>query len=114
CLFIYYAFTPHYTKEECKQIKSNLNQLRIGMTKIEVISLIRKESKDKVYPYSGLFPEHKTQWEILMLCVDSDSCIYVKTLEREQCREWHMIAFDAQTGKVVKIFSDDPERIGFI
>ncbi|AFZ34588.1 hypothetical protein Sta7437_1008 [Stanieria cyanosphaera PCC 7437] len=48
-----------------------------------------------------------------MLCSDLNSCIFVKSLGRVQCYEWQMIAFNTETGKVVKVFSDDPERIGF-
>ena len=113
CTFINHTFTPNYTKEECQQIEANLDKLKIGMDKTEVISLIGKESRDKVYPYSELFPEHKNQWEIWLLCVDSDSCVFQQSLEREQCYEWHMIAFDVETGKLVKVFSYDPEMAGF-
>ena len=92
--------TPNYTEEQCKQIKSNFDRLKIGITKTEVISLIGKESREKIYPYSGLFPEHKSQWEIWLLC-------------KEKPYQWQMVAFDMKTGKLVKVFSDELERIGF-
>lgn len=113
CTFINHTFTANYTKQECQQIEANIDKLKIGMNKTKVISLIGKESRDKVYPNLGLFPEHKSQWEIWLLCVDSNSCVFQQSLGREQCYKWHMIAFDVETGKLVKVFSDNPERIGF-
>ena len=113
CTFIHHTFAPNYTKEECQKIEANLDKLEIGMDKTEVISLIGKESQDKVYPYSGLFPEHKNQWEIWLLCVDSDSCIFQQSLGREQCYKWYMVAFDLETDKLIKVFSDNPERVRF-
>ena len=112
CTFFSYTFAPNYTKEQCKKMESNFDKLKIGMTKPDVISLIGKESKDKVYPYSGLFPEHQNQWEIWLLCVDSDSCV-IQVSGKKQCYKWHMIAFDIKTDTLLKVFSDNPERIGF-
>ena len=44
CSFIGNVFRLGYTEEQCKQINANFNQLKIGMTKNEVIKLIEKES----------------------------------------------------------------------
>ena len=62
CTFVNQTYTPNYTKKQCEQMESNFNQLKIGMNKNEVISWIGKESRYKVYPYSGLFPEQQNQW----------------------------------------------------
>ena len=113
CTFINHTFTPNYTEKQCEQIESNFDQLKNGMDKTEVISLIGKESRYKVYRYPGFFLEQKNEWEIWILCVDSESCIFQQSLGREQCYKWHMIAFDVKTGKLVKVFSDNPERVGF-
>jgi len=114
CLVTYSFFQPDYSQKECEAIRANYENIKVGMNKEEVLSFIGSEPSSKVYPYSKVaFPEQETQWEIWMLCADLNSCIYVESLGREQCYEWQMIAFDFQTGKVVKIFSDDPERIGF-
>ena len=113
CSFIGNVFRLGYTEEQCKQIKANFNQLKIGMTKNQVVSLIGEKSNYIVYRYPGFFPEQKTEWEIWLLCVDSKSCIFQESLGREQCYKWHMIAFDVKTGKLMKVFSDNPERIGF-
>lgn len=109
---IYNFFAPDFTKKECEYIRKKLPKIQRGMTKEKVFTLINTEIKSKVYPHSGLFPEHKTQWEIWILCVDLDSCITANSGSK-QCYKWHMIAFDVETNKVVKVFSDDPERIGF-
>ena len=106
-----HIFTPEYTKEQCDVVSKNFYKLKIGMTKEEVIPLIGGERKSTVYRNIGLFPEQKTQWEIWPLCYDPESC--KNNSEKKQCYEWQMIAFDTQTGKVVKIFSGDPELIGF-
>lgn len=94
-------------------MRKNFERIKIGMNKQEILLVINSEPKSKVYLYPGFFPKQKTEWEIWMLCADLDSCIFVQSLGRKQCYEWHMIAFDTQTGKVIKIFSDNPERIGF-
>jgi hypothetical protein len=101
CLFVYKFFAPDFSEKQCKIIKENYKKLRIGMNKEEVLVLIGKEPRYQIYPYSRVvFPEQRTQWEIWMLC-------------KEKPYKWQMIAFDTETEKVVKIFSDDPERVGF-
>lgn len=103
CSFISNVFRLGYTEEQCKQINTNLNQLKIGMTKNEVIKLIGEESNYIIYPnpgYSKAFPEQKNQWEIWLLCQKSPY-------------QWQMIAFDVKTDRLIKVFSDDPDKIGF-
>ena len=109
----YLSFTSNYTKKECQQIEANLDRLKIGMERTEVISLIGKESRYKLYSNSGLFPEHNTQWEVWLLCKDPKSCMFVQHLERRRCYESYMIAFDVKTDKLIKVFSYDPEMAGF-
>lgn len=113
CNFIGNVLRTGYTNEQCNQIAANFDKLKIGMAKNEVINLIGEESNNIIYRSPGLFPEQKTEWEIWMLCVDSKSCIFQQSLGREQCYRWHMIAFDTKNNKLIKVFSDDPERIGF-
>ena len=113
CRFPTLTFTPGYTEKECQQIEANLDKLEIGMTRTEVISLIAEKSGDIIHLNPGLFPEQKTIWEIWRLCVDRKSCIFEESLGREVCYEWYMIAFDLETGKLIKVFSDDPERVRF-
>jgi hypothetical protein len=92
---------PDFSKKRCELVQENYKKIQIEMNKEEVLLLIGKEPRYKVYPYAGVvFPYQKTQWEIWMLC-------------KEKPYKWQMIAFDIETEKVVKIFSDDPERVGF-
>ena len=114
CLITYSFFRPDFSKKQCEAIRENYGKIRIGMNREEVISLLNSIVRSKVYPYSGvIFPEQQTQWEVWLLCKDLNSCIMTAS-GKEQCYEWLMVAFDIKTGKVVKIFSDDPERIGFV
>ena len=112
-IIIYNFLTPVYSEQDCEVIRQNYEKLKLGMNKEEVLLLIKKEPDYKVYRYSDFFPEQETEWEIWLLCKDFNSCI-IDSLGQEQCYEWQMIAFDTETGKVVKIFSDDPERVGFV
>jgi murein tripeptide amidase MpaA len=103
CIFIGNAFRTGYTEKQCNQIAANFDKLKIGINKSEVINLIGEESDNKIYPnpgYSKALPEQKTQWKIWLLC-------------QEQPYQWQMIAFDIHTQKLVKVFSDDPDTIGF-
>lgn len=101
CLVFYYVITPDFSEKQCELVRKNYKKIRIGMNKEEVLLLIGKEPRYKVYPYAEVvFPYQKTQWEIWLLC-------------KEKPYKWQMIAFDTETRKVVKIFSDSPERIGF-
>jgi hypothetical protein len=101
CLFVYKFFAPEFSEKQCETVRENYKKIRIGMNKEEVLLLIGKEPRYKVYPYAGVvFPYQKTQWEIWLLC-------------KEKPYKWQMIAFDTETGKAVKLFSDSPERIGF-
>ena len=113
-LIIYSFLSPNFSKKECEAIRENFGKIKIGMSKKEVLLVIKKEPDYKLNHAPGLFPEQKTEWEIWMLCADLNSCIFVESLGREQCYEWHMIAFNSQTGKVIKFFSDDPDKVGFI
>ena len=113
CRFPKLTFTPGYTEKECQQIEANLDKFKIGMDRIEVISLIGKESGDIIHLNPGMFPEQKTKWEVWRLCVDPKSCMFVESLGKEWCHESYMVAFDLETGKLIKVFSDDPEMTGF-
>jgi hypothetical protein len=112
-LFAYKFFAPDFNEKQRETIREKYKKIRIGMNKEEVLLLIGKEPRYQISRYPGIFPEQKTVWEFWMLCADLNSCILVESLGRVQCYEWQMIAFDTETGKVVKIFSDDLERIGF-
>lgn len=112
-LAIYKYTKPDFSENQCEVIRQNFYQIELGMSKGEVLSIINKEPSNKVYRSPGFFPEQNTEWEFWMLCADLSSCI-VTSSGKEQCYEWHMLAFDTQTQKVVKIFSDNPERIGFV
>jgi hypothetical protein len=92
--------SPGFSEKQCEVIKGNYKKLRIGMNKQEVLLLIGKEPGYQLTRYPGFFPEQNTVWEFWMLC-------------KEKPYKWQMIAFDTETGKVVKNFSDDPERVGF-
>lgn len=100
CLVIYIIFIPGFSEKQCEIIRENYKKIRIGMNKEEVLLQIGKEPHYKVSRDPGFFLEQKTVWEFWMLC-------------KEKPYKWQMIAFDTETGKVVKIFSDSPERIGF-
>jgi hypothetical protein len=100
CTLINNMSRPGYTERQCKQIAVNYDQLKIGMTKIAVINLIGETSDNIIFPYSGVFPEQKNQWEIWLLCKENPDL-------------WQMIAFDMKTNKLIKVFSDDPDRVGF-
>ena len=99
-LIIYSFLSPNFTKKECEVIRKNFGKLKIGMSKEEVLLLIGKESDYKIYRYPRIFPEQKTVWEFWLLC-------------KEKPYKWQMIAFDSETEKVVKVFYDELERIGF-
>lgn len=112
-LLVIYKFTePNLSTKECEVIRQNFDKIKLGMSNEEVLLLIYSEPESKIYPYSEVFPEQKIQWEIWLLCADLNSCI-VTDSGRKQCYEWQMVAFDSQTGKVVKVFYDNPERVGF-
>jgi len=113
CIISYNFFRPDFSKNQCEAIRENFGKIKTGMDKEEVESLLSAKVRSKIYPYTAVFPEQQAQWEIWMLCADLNSCIFVASLGREQCYKWHMIAFDTQTGKVVKVFSDSPDRVGF-
>lgn len=109
---IYEFLTPKINNDKCEAIRERYEKIKIGMSKDEVISLINTEPNGKVYRHSGFFSEQKSEWEIWILCADLNSCITIKT-GKKQCYKWQMLAFDTTTQKVIKIFSDDPEKIGF-
>lgn len=111
-LFIYSYVKPDYSKKECEVVRQNFDEIKPGMSKEEVLLLINSEPRSKIFPYSGVFPEQKTQWEIWLLCADLDSCI-VADSDIKTCYEWQMIAFDSKTEKVIKAFYDSPDRVGF-
>jgi hypothetical protein len=113
CLVLYYVITPDFSKKQCEIVRENYKKIRIGMKKEEILLLIGKEPRYQISRYPGIFPEQKTVWEFWMLCSDFNSCIFDQSVKRVVCHKWQMIAFDAETGKVVKIFSDDLEKIGF-
>ena len=114
CLITYSFFRPDFNKKQCEAIRENYGKITIGMNREEVTLLLNSRVRNRVYPYSGvIFPEQWAQWEVWLLCKDLNSCIKAVS-GKEQCYEWLMVAFDIKTGKVVKIFSDDPERIGFV
>jgi hypothetical protein len=98
----YIIFRLHdFSEKRCEIVRENYKKIQIGMNKEEVLFLIEKKPLFRVYRNSGtIFPEQKKQWEIWRLC-------------KEKPYKWQMIAFDTETEKVVKIFSDDPERVGF-
>lgn len=111
----YSFFRPDFSKKQCDTIRANFGKIKTGMNKKEVESFLSSKARTKIYPNAGvIFPEQKDQWEIWLLCQDLNSCIFVTSLDREHCYEWHMIAFDVETETVVKVFSDDPDRVGFI
>ena len=110
---IYFVSAPDYTEEECKHIEANFDKLKIGMNKTEVISLIGRESLDKVLLDPEFFPEQKTMWEVWRLCIDPKSCTFVESLGREQCSQWYMIAFNFETNKLIKVFSEEAEKVLF-
>lgn len=99
-LVIYKSIEPDYSQKECDIIKKNFDQIELGMSKKEVLSIINKEPDYKISRYPGLFLEQKTVWEFWLLC-------------KEKPYQWQMIAFDSETEKVVKVFYDELERIGF-
>lgn len=113
-LALYAFLKPDFSKAECEAIRKNLNKIQLGMSKEEVLLILKQDEIESiVYPTSLLFPEQKSQWEFWLLCADLNSCI-VEDSGKEQCYEWHMLAFDSKTEKVIKVFSDSPERIGFV
>jgi hypothetical protein len=112
CAFIKEQITLEFTTEQCSVVKSNFDKLKIGMNKNDVIPLIGGKRVKYVLLNPKHFSEQKNVWEIWPLCYDSKSCINSNS-ESLKCYEWQMIAFDTVTGKVVKIFSADPEITGF-
>lgn len=111
---VFYEFTkPDYSKNECEVIRKNFDKIKLGMSKEAVLLLINTEPSSKIHRYPGFFLEQNTDWEIWMLCANLNSCV-VTNLGNKQCYEWQMVAFDSQTERVVKVFSDNPERVGFV
>ena len=114
CLISYSFFRPDFNKKQCEVIRENFGKIKIGMNREEVLSLLDARVRTKIYPYAGVIsPEQKTQWEIWLLCKDVNSCV-VTNSGSKNCSKWLMVAFDFETGKVVKIFSDTPDNIGFV
>ena len=111
-LVVYKYTEPDFSNNECETIRENYEQIKPGMSKEEVLLLIDSEPRNKIYPYSGVFPEQKTQWEIWLLCAELGSCI-VADSGIEKCYKWQMVAFDSKTEKVIKAFHDSPDRVGF-
>jgi hypothetical protein len=113
CLAIYYFIKPDFNDKQCETVRENYKKIQIGMNKDEVLLLIGKEPRYQISRYPGIFPEQKTVWEFWMLCSELNSCIFDQSVGRVVCHKWQMIAFDNETEKLVKIFSDDLEKIGF-
>ena len=112
CAFIKYQITPEYTNKQCSIVRKNFYKLKIGMNKSDVIPLIGGKRIKDILLNPNYFPEQKNVWEIWPLCYEPKSCIKNNS-NQKKCYEWQMIAFDSATGKVIKIFSDNPEMIGF-
>jgi len=102
------ATRPAFTDKQCEVVRENFEKLKIGMTKDEIFPLIGGKRPRKIIRNPGQFSEQKTKWEIYPLCYDLESCI-IKKSEKKVCYEWQMIAFDTETNKVIKIFSEEPD-----
>ena len=113
-LIIYSFLSPDFSKKECEAIRANFGKIKIGMSKEEILMLIKKEPDYQTSRYPGVFREQKTVWEFWLLCSDPDSCVVINPIAK-QCSRWQIVAFDYETEKVVKIFDDEDEleRIGF-
>ena len=111
CSFVDNVIMPEYTDEQCKAVTKNFGKLKIGMSEDEILPLIGGERNKIIYRNAGYFPEQKSQWKIIPLCYDFKSCVV--TDSKQRCYQWFMIAIDPTSNTVVKIFSEDPELIGF-